>query len=133
MKTNPILKEIRQTRDKLADEAGGDMRRLFAIVRERAKAARAHGETVIPEPKPCSVVHEDAAEYQTSWQRQGMSTTNPILEEIRQAREEIIAEAGGDLEQLFKMLHERESAAKARGVVFVPVPKRGKKGKEGMS
>lgn len=51
MKTNPILKEIRATRDHLADEAGGDMRRLFAIVRERTRTARAGGEIVIPEPK----------------------------------------------------------------------------------
>jgi hypothetical protein len=61
MKTNPILKEIRATRDALADEAGGDMRRLFAIVRERTRAVRARGETVIPEPKPRAVVREDEA------------------------------------------------------------------------
>ena len=50
MKTNPILQEIRATRDKLADEAGGDMRRLFAMVRERSKALRPQGEVTIPEP-----------------------------------------------------------------------------------
>jgi hypothetical protein len=63
MKTNAILKEIRATRDKLADEAGGDMRRLFEIVRERSKAARACGETVIPEPKPCATVREEPEPY----------------------------------------------------------------------
>lgn len=122
MKTNPILKEIRATRDKLAEEAGGDMRRLFAIVRERSKAARARGAVVIPEPKPCAAVREDAPEDQEGWQRHWEPSTNPILDEIRQTREQLFAEAGNDLNRFFEMMREREAAAKARGVVFVPVP-----------
>ena len=35
MKLNPILAEIRQTRDDLAREAGYDLKRLFEQVRER--------------------------------------------------------------------------------------------------
>ena len=122
MKTNPILKEIRATRDKLAEEAGGDMRRLFAIVRERSKAVRPRGEITIPEPKPCTTVREAAADHQAGWQRQREPASNPILAEIRQAREALMAEAGGDLNRFFEMVREREAAAKARGVVFVPVP-----------
>ena len=48
--------------------------------------------------------------------------TNPILDEIRQTREQLFAEAGNDLNRFFEMMREREAAAKARGVVFVPVP-----------
>jgi hypothetical protein len=50
MKTNPILKEIRQTRDQLAEEAGLDLRRLFSAVRKQEKAAMARGETLIASP-----------------------------------------------------------------------------------
>lgn len=50
--------------------------------------------------------------------------TNPILKEIRETRDRLSAEAGGDLGRLFEMIREREAAAKARGVVFVPVPQR---------
>jgi hypothetical protein len=122
MKTKSILKEIRATRDKLAEEAGGDMRRLFAIVRERSKAIRPRGEVTIPEPKPCATVREEEVDHQAGWQRQWEPATNPILAEIRQTREALMAEAGGDLNRFFEMVREREAAAKARGVVFVPVP-----------
>lgn len=47
MKTNPILKEIRETRDQLAKEAGYDLRRLFKMAREIQNAAEARGETII--------------------------------------------------------------------------------------
>ena len=63
MKTNPILKEIRATRDQLAEESGGDLRRLFAMVHQQASAVRAQGETLIAEPRPCAAVREDAATY----------------------------------------------------------------------
>ncbi len=47
MKTNPILKEIRATRDHLAEEAGYDLRRLFKMARLIQDAAEARGETII--------------------------------------------------------------------------------------
>jgi hypothetical protein len=50
MKKNPILKEIRQTREKMAAEAGYDPKRLFAMIRERQAAAAARGVVFIPEP-----------------------------------------------------------------------------------
>jgi len=43
MKTNPILAEIRQTRDELAHEAGYDLKRLFDYVRQREREAAARG------------------------------------------------------------------------------------------
>ena len=129
MKTNSILKELRRTRDQIAEETGMSLDRLFDLAKRHEQAARARGEAVIPEPKPCAVVRDDAAEYHAAWQRHGVPTTNPILEEIRQTREALMAEAGGDLERLFEMAHEREAAAKERGVEFVPVPMRGKKAK----
>jgi hypothetical protein len=122
MKSNPILKEIRRTRDKIAEETGMSLERLFDLAKEYEHAAQARGEVVVPEPKPCVALREDAAEYRITWQRQGESATNPILAEIRQAREALMAEAGGDLTRSFEMVREREAAAKARGVVFVPVP-----------
>jgi hypothetical protein len=63
MKTNPILKEIRATRDQLAEQAGGDLRRLFDMVHQQASATRAKGETLIEEPKPCAVLREEPAKY----------------------------------------------------------------------
>lgn len=43
MKPDPILKEIRQTRDDLARETGYDLQRLFDYVRERARESAARG------------------------------------------------------------------------------------------
>ena len=43
MKTNPILAEIRQTRDDLAQETGHDLKRLFDYARKREREAAAHG------------------------------------------------------------------------------------------
>jgi hypothetical protein len=63
MKTNPILKEIRDTREKLAVETGMDLRRLFALVKQQEQAARARGEVLIPEPSRVVVVREDKAVY----------------------------------------------------------------------
>lgn len=130
MKTNAILKEIRRTRDQIAKETGMNLERLFDLAREYEQAARARGEVTIPVPKPCASVREDAAGYRVASQRHGGASSNPIIDEIRQAREALMAEAGGDLGRLFEMARERESAAKARGVVFVPVPERGGKRKD---
>ena len=63
MKTNPILEEIRATRDKLAEETGMDLQRLFAMVKKLEAAAQARGEVVIAAPKRSMVVREDAAAY----------------------------------------------------------------------
>ena len=43
MKPDPILKEIRQTRDDLARETGYDLERLFDYVRERERVSAARG------------------------------------------------------------------------------------------
>ena len=43
MKTNPLLTELRQTRDDLARETGYDLNRLFDYVREREREAAARG------------------------------------------------------------------------------------------
>ena len=52
MKTNPILTELRQTRDDLARETGYDLNRLFDYVRERESEAATHGvKFVSPAPR----------------------------------------------------------------------------------
>ena len=52
MKPNPILTEIRQTRDNLARETGYDLKRLFDYVREREREAAARGvKFVSPAPR----------------------------------------------------------------------------------
>lgn len=66
MKTNPMLDEIRETRDRLAEQAGEDLRKLFALVHERALANRQGGERVVPEPDRAAVVREDGDGYRTS-------------------------------------------------------------------
>jgi hypothetical protein len=50
--------------------------------------------------------------------------TNYILDEIRRTRDKMAAEAGYDPKRLFAMIRERQAAAAARGVVFIPEPKR---------
>lgn len=120
MKTNPILKELRRTRDQIAKETGMSLDRLFELAKRHEQAARARGEVTIPEPKPCATVREEGVDHQAGWQRQWEPATNPILAEIRQTREALMAEAGGDLNRFFEMVRERQEAAKARGVVFVP-------------
>ena len=60
MKANPILKEIRQTRDQLAEESGLDLRRLFSAVREQERAALARGETVLSAPSQPVVVRDES-------------------------------------------------------------------------
>jgi hypothetical protein len=52
MKTNPILAEIRKTRDDLARETGYDLSKLFAFVREEEAKARARGVKFAPPPEP---------------------------------------------------------------------------------
>ena len=62
MKTNDILAEIRRTRDDLAEEAGYDLDRLFAYVRQREHEAAARGVKFAPAParaEPSAVVREE--------------------------------------------------------------------------
>ena len=63
MKTNPILKELRETRDRLADEAGGDMRELFAMVRKQEAVSAASGGIFIPAPAKSAVLREEPSDY----------------------------------------------------------------------
>lgn len=51
-------------------------------------------------------------------------TDNPIIEEVRRARDEIFAEYGGDIELLMKELQRRTEAAKAAGRIVVTLPPR---------
>ena len=52
MKTNPILTELRQTRDDLARETGYDLNRPFDYGREREREAATHGvKFVSPAPR----------------------------------------------------------------------------------
>lgn len=48
--------------------------------------------------------------------------TNPLLKEIRRARDQLAEETGMDLRRLFALAKREEAAAQARGVVFVPAP-----------
>ena len=52
MKTNPILAEIRKTRDDLAREMGYDLNKLFEFVRAEEAKARARGVKFAPLPEP---------------------------------------------------------------------------------
>jgi hypothetical protein len=65
MKPNPILKEIRRTRDQIAEETGMSLDRLFDLAKRQEEAARSRGEVVIPEPESCAVVREDPVVYRT--------------------------------------------------------------------
>ena len=56
MKINPILKEIRQTRDQLSEESAMNLRHLFAAVRKQERAAVARGETLLSNPSQAVVV-----------------------------------------------------------------------------
>lgn len=56
MKINPILKEIRQTRDQLSEDSGMNLRHLFAAVRKQERAAVARGETLLSNPSQAVVV-----------------------------------------------------------------------------
>ena len=49
---------------------------------------------------------------------------NKILTEIRQTRDDLAAETGYDLKQLFDLVRAREREAAARGVKFIsPAPR----------
>ena len=52
MKTNPILEEIRKTRDDLARETGYDLNKLFEYIRGEEAKARARGVKFAPLPEP---------------------------------------------------------------------------------
>lgn len=51
-----------------------------------------------------------------------MSAGNELIDEIRRVREQIAAEAGEDLQQLFAWVRTEEAKARARGVKFAPFP-----------
>ncbi len=64
MKPDPILKEIRQTRDDLARETGYDLQRLFDYVRERERESAARGAKFVylaeaGHDEPPALVRED--------------------------------------------------------------------------
>lgn len=64
MKTNPILEEIRQTRDDLARETGYDLHKLFEFIRTEKAKARARGVKFVSfvgdaHAEPACVVREE--------------------------------------------------------------------------
>ena len=62
MKTNPILEEIRKTRDDLARETGYDLNKLFEYIRAEEAKARARGVKFAPLPEPAemsAIVHKE--------------------------------------------------------------------------
>lgn len=52
MEPNPILTEIRRTRDELARKSGYDVRKFMDFIREREREAAARGVTFAPKAKP---------------------------------------------------------------------------------
>lgn len=52
MESNPILTEIRQTRDELARKSGYDVRKFMDFIREREREAAARGVKFAPVAKP---------------------------------------------------------------------------------
>ena len=61
---DPILTEIRQTRDDLARETGYDLQRLFEYVRERERESAARGVKFVSfaeteHDEPTALVRED--------------------------------------------------------------------------
>jgi hypothetical protein len=52
MEPNPILTEIRHTRDELARKSGYDVRKFMDFIRERERDAAARGVKFAPRAKP---------------------------------------------------------------------------------
>lgn len=54
MQPNPILTEIRHTRDELARKSGYDVRKFMDFIREREREAAARGVKFAPVTKPAT-------------------------------------------------------------------------------
>lgn len=54
MEPNPILIEIRRTRDELARKSGYDVRNFMNFIREREREAAARGVKFAPPTKPAT-------------------------------------------------------------------------------
>ena len=52
MEPNPILIEIRRTRDELARKSGYDVRKFMAFIRERERQSATRGVGFAPAPVP---------------------------------------------------------------------------------
>jgi hypothetical protein len=52
MEPNPILTQIRRTRDELARKSGYDVRKFMDFIREREREAAARGGKFAPVSKP---------------------------------------------------------------------------------
>jgi hypothetical protein len=52
VEANPIIGEIRRTRDELWRRAGNDVRKMMEIVRERERESTARGEKFVSFAKP---------------------------------------------------------------------------------
>jgi hypothetical protein len=111
MKARPILKELRATRDQLAAEAGGDMRKLLSIVRREAKSVRAKGTRTVPEPSalPATALREDPPPCLAD-----RKPPNPILAEIRTIRDELSAEMAADPKAFLKKIRKMEQERKEK-------------------
>lgn len=56
MEPNPILTEIRRTRDELARKSGHDVRKFMDFIRQREREAAARGVKFAPPAKPATKV-----------------------------------------------------------------------------
>ena len=54
MEPNPILAEIRRTRDELARKSGHDVRKFMDFIRAREREAAARGVKFAPPAKPAA-------------------------------------------------------------------------------
>ena len=63
MKTNSILKQIREIRDQLYDEADGDLKKLYEMARQKEAAAGRCGAVIIAVPERTAVVREEPSHY----------------------------------------------------------------------
>lgn len=59
MEPNPILAEIRRTRDELAHASGYDLQNLVARLREHETAERAKGAPFAEPPKESNTLREE--------------------------------------------------------------------------
>jgi hypothetical protein len=65
MNTNPILKEIRETRERLSEEAGGDLRELFSMIRKQEILSAMRGEVFLKAPPKPALLRDEPTKYRT--------------------------------------------------------------------
>ena len=66
MKTNSILREIRKTREMLSEESGGDLDKLFDVIRRQEIASAKRGEKYASPPPKSAMLREAPVEYRSN-------------------------------------------------------------------